>query len=352
VVLQRFFQNILRFYIFIKLRRQASVHLRKTPLKTASLLLLVFILSSLRKLRNLSEILAPFTDGKYYNRLTNFAGSFELSDELGRLKGSSSRLAAGAGGGISATRWLWTQKHAWAATPLTHSAASQDSIQPPASDEASLQLRARLEGVETTLSLLDTVADGVALFARLGITITLPFKLLQRFKTTSSSSNTSRHRPFLHKLFQRSETLADLFWLLSTMTSLGLAEWERREVWQFGKKVRRSRRDEEVLVNRLQRERESQTAASTDMDQQEWEQQDEEHLRHIRSQRRTLRDLRGRLTWLWWERLRLIADGIFATYDVFEFSSGSEAVRAVAGVLSAAIGFSQVGHYIRGSDHS
>ena len=203
-------------------------------------------------------------------------------------------------------------------------------------------LRYRLEGVETTLSLLDTLADGMALFARLGISISIPLKLLHISRSPAQSTGRSRH--FLQKLFERSETLADLFWLLSTLTGLALSEWERREVWSFGKRVRRLMRDEELIRDQMDREigQGQDSTISREADQAALWREDEERLHRIRTQRRTLRDLRGRLSWLWWERLRLGADVIFASYDVFDLSQGSESVRAIAGAVSAAVGFSQV----------
>ena len=259
---------------------------------------------------------------------------------------------------VSTTKWYWTEKHAWADVSTSASSSSNRNC-PPASDDASLLLRHRLDGLETTLSLLDTVADGVALFARFGITVTVPFALLRRMIAPAPDSGFKRSNSLLYRTFRRAETLADVFWLTGTLLSLFETEWERREVWKFGKNVRRSMRDEELLRAHADRLREALTAtigvpasaasegnetptASKDEQLLALDEADQACAAHIKSQRRTLRDLRGRLTWLWWERVRLGADGVFALYDVFEFSSGSEAVRAVAGTVSAAVGFSQV----------
>ena len=101
-------------------------------------------------------------------------------------------------------------------------------------------------------------------------------------------------------------------------------------------------RDEELTRDQLDLEKDANSPIASQAEQAAMLIEDEERLQRIRSQRRTLRDLRGRLSWLWWERLRLGADAIFATYDVFDLNQGSESVRAVAGAVSAAIGFSQV----------
>jgi hypothetical protein len=214
---------------------------------------------------------------------------------------------------------------------------------PPAADGRSILIRKQLEGLETTLSLLDTLSDGVALFARLGVTVSLPIKFVQQATTGHSIST---RKLLFHKLFKRSETLADLFWLLTTLTALGHAEWERREVWSFGRRVRRLMRDEELERDQIERERERQgKEISPDMAEEELEallRDDEHRAQRMKSQRRTLRDLRGRLSWLYWERWRLGADAVFAAYDLFEWRRGSEGVRATAGLISAAVGFSQV----------
>ena len=279
-------------------------------------------------------MITPFIRGEVYQkRLTSFVGSRDLS--------SSGILAANAADhhDISSTRWYWAEKFAGAAsTGLTG-----ENYMPPAADGRSTLLRKQLEGVETTLSLLDTLSDGIALFARLGVTVSLPIKFVQQAATGHSIST---RKLLFHKLFKRSETLADLFWLLTTLTALGHAEWERREVWSFGRRVRRLMRDEELEHDQLERERERLgkeiNPETTDADLEGLLLDEERRMHRIKSQRRTLRDLRGRLSWLYWERWRLGADAVFAAYDLFEWRRGSEGVRATAGLISAAVGFSQV----------
>ena len=61
----------------------------------------------------------------------------------------------------------------------------------------------------------------------------------------------------------------------------------------------------------------------------------------IRASRRTLRTLRAQRQALSVERARLIADTIFAAYDALDVRQGSEAVRCVAGLLSATLGLAQ-----------
>lgn len=306
----------------------------EAPRKTTRLLVLVFVLSSLRKLRSLTEMLTPFIRGEtYQKRLTTFVGSRDLS--------SSGVLAPNAADhhDISSTRWYWAEKFAKAASTRIIS----ENYTPPAADGRSLLLRKQLEGLETTLSLLDTLSDGLALFARLGVTVSMPIKFVQQ---ATMGHSISTRKLLFHKLLRRSETLADLFWLLTTLTALAHAEWERREVWSFGRRVRRLMRDEELEWDQMNRIRERQGRdIDPDMPAEELEAlllEDGRRAHRVKSQRRTLRDLRGRLSWLYWERWRLGADAVFAAYDLFEWRRGSEGVRATAGLISAAVGFSQV----------
>lgn len=356
----------------------------QAPRKTTRLLLLVFLISAFRKLRNLSELLAPLTPASTNARLRALAGSADFTPGAPFASTSHSLHTAtnalppssSTSDNISSTRWLWTQKHAWAGVDPKDE--SINAAVPPVSDEQSILLRSRLESLEVTLSLLDTVSDGVALFARLGITLALPFKALQqKLRNRADGLSTPRSRNIFQKLFVRAESLADIFWLLGTLISALHSEWERREVWRYGRRVRRLMREEETERDRLEREQElsslieeegegeagqdygnSRTSALQNTDHQqnghrataddkEVEQQEkllenERRIQRIRNQRRTLRDLRGRLTWLWWDRLRLGADAIFALYDLFEWRTGSEGVRAIAGAISAGVGFSQV----------
>lgn len=369
---------MLRLYVFLKskpadraarLRTKDSSHTVDStiapPRRTTKLLLLVFLLSAFRKLRNLCELIAPFTPSGTNSRLRAFAGSSDLATSSYNAPWSGSpsfpqSTAAYSSDNVSSSRWLWTDKHAWAGVD-----PKEDGIKaamPPVSDEQSTLLRQRLEGLEVTLSLLDTISDGVALFAKFGITLTLPFKALERrlrkhvSEATVSNIQRKASHGVLQKLFKRAELLADIFWLSSTLVSLAHSEWERREVWKYGRRVRRLMREEEVERDRIEREIEYSLSESrgeeggdalydTEGEGYADERQvleNQKRIQRIRDQRRTLRDLRGRLTWLWWDRLRLGADAVFALYDLFEWRPGSEAVRAVAGAISAGVGFSQV----------
>lgn len=371
---QRFLQYLLRFYIYVKVRTS-----RGAPYKITRLLVVVIGLSLLRKVRTLSELLLPFVNGEVYDRLSSITGTSAFPDEgsappsstgLGWSNYRSPSYAASnhetgpaSHANVSSTPWYWTEKHAWAANPQSPPATAANdgspraTALPPVSDDASVALRYRLSSLETTLSLLDTLADGVAMLARLGITVTIPFKFLGRLARKPAPSpvvTSPERRSYLKQLFARSETMADIFWLLSTLISLVSSEWERREVWSFGRRVRRLMKEEEAELARVE-ERFSHSlgeevshdetggaGSERDGSSSYIALEEAERMQRIRAQRRALRDLRGRLNWLWWERLRLIADAVFATYDVFEWSTGSEGVRAVAGAVSASIGFSQV----------
>ncbi|KAK9895691.1 hypothetical protein P389DRAFT_195824 [Cystobasidium minutum MCA 4210] len=378
----RFLQNMLRLYVFLKSKpgdRAAKAIYRQrdvdpssnsatklpssAPRRTTRLLLIVFLLSAFRKFRNLCDLIAPFAPSGTNARLRAVAGSSDLSWS-GSNSGSRSAspphsTSTYTSNNVSSSRWLWTEKYAWAGVDPKEDGAK--ASMPPVSDEQSLLLRQRLEGLEVTLSLLDTISDGVALFARLGITLSLPFKALERrlrkhvSKAKADEIQRKVSKDLLHKLFVRAELLADLFWLSTTLISLGHSEWERREVWKYGRRVRRLMREEETERDEIERElelsineEEERSRGDEEVDEDETleEQQrildNQRRIQRIRDQRRTLRDLRGRLTWLWWDRLRLGADAVFALYDLFEWRPGSEAVRAIAGAISAGVGFSQI----------
>lgn len=361
---------MLRLYVFLKSKpdraRDSSTSLsaarRAGSPRTTRLLLLVFFLSAFRKFRSLCELIAPFTPSATKSRLRAVAGSSDFTPYTSAWSGlliPPRATGPYASNNISASRWLWTEKHAWAGVDPREDGAK--AAMPPVSDDNSILLRQRLQGIEVTLSLLDTISDGVALFAKLGVTISLPFqllhnRLLKRIAQTRAVFNQSkRTRGVFEKLSTRAELLADLFWLSGTLVSLAHSEWERREVWKYGRRVRRLMREEEVERDRAERELELQmseyrtdensvddAAYAEGMDEEQRLLENERRIQRIRDQRRTLRDLRGRLTWLWWDRLRLGADAVFALYDLFEWRPGSEAVRAVAGAISAGVGFSQV----------
>ena len=320
---QRAVQNVLRFCIYFK-RWEAP----QASYRTTKLLLLVFGISTLRKLRAMSELLAPLARGKQFEQLSKLAGASDFSPVAATMPAADVPTTSAYVPHVGSKRWLWATKY--------EAVATDHDLPTPSMERESHheQLRHQLEGLETTLALLDTVADGIALFARLGLTVTLPVRLVDRVlsqKVWSGSLGTSRPWHALRHVFHRFETYADIFWLSSTLCSLALAEWERSEVWQYGRTIRRSMRDDELArdVPNLSPDVEAVDNNDARSD-------------RIRQQRRILKNLRGRLTWLWWERFRLIADAVFATYDVFEFSSGSEPVRAIAGLASASIGFVQV----------
>lgn len=379
-MLQRFIQNMLRLYVFLKSKpgdravkavyRQREVNAASEakstspPRRTTRLLLLVFLLSAFRKFRNLCELIAPFAPSGTNGRLRAVAGSSDLATTSS--SSASTSTSSYSSNNVSSSRWLWAEKHAWAGIDPKEEDGAEAAM-PPVSDDQSCLLRQRLEGLEVTLSLLDTISDGVALFARLGITLSLPFKALERrlrkhlSKAKADEIQRKVSKDLLHKLFVRAETLADMFWLSTTLVALTHSEWERREVWKYGRRVRRLMREEELERDKTERELELSMSESrhaedggaeggeTSSSYEEGTSEDEQRIlenhrrvQRIREQRRTLRDLRGRLTWLWWDRLRLGADAVFALYDLFEWRPGSEAVRAIAGAISAGVGFSQV----------
>lgn len=139
--------------------------------------------------------------------------------------------------------------------------------------------------VREGLDLFSTLADNVYLFSRM------------------------RLIPLGWKATRRADKLADSAILISTALGLVQVAQARREVWSEGRAVRKGvMRFEERVEKAIEAELRSET------EEEELERREEEkRLRErARGERRRLRRLRGELNELWWERLRLTAEALFA----------------------------------------
>ncbi|GAA5984104.1 hypothetical protein JCM10908_006052 [Rhodotorula pacifica] len=184
-----------------------------------------------------------------------------------------------------------------------------------------------------SLDVTALLAANVYLFSRLGL---LPLSL-----------QTSK----------RADKLSDCATLLAASIGLASLARKRAQLYRAGEQARRKAMDAETKLEELdfwehqnrpaggKADEADQTTEAGPVPPTSAEQELKEErgqLRdRVRQERRTLRLLRQDLGDLWWERLRLGADGLFALYDALEVSVASESVKSLAGITSAGIEFSQ-----------
>ncbi|BGP16639.1 hypothetical protein JCM10213v2_004641 [Rhodosporidiobolus nylandii] len=165
-------------------------------------------------------------------------------------------------------------------------------------------------------SLLETTAtltDSVDLFARLRI--------------LSLSPRTAR----------RVDKFSDLAALASAVVGMTQVVRRRRAVYAAGRTARRRAVRAEKRVEELEF---WSSAAKRKMSSEE--QEEEKRLREeVRKERRTLRGLQGDLRELRWERLKVVAEGVFALYDTLDLETAAEGVKAWSGIVASIIEFSQ-----------
>ncbi|GAA5870806.1 hypothetical protein JCM3774_001682 [Rhodotorula dairenensis] len=182
-----------------------------------------------------------------------------------------------------------------------------------------------------SLDVAALVAGNVYLFSRLGLV------------------------PLSVRTSHRSDKISD--WATLAAAGVGLASIARKrnELYRLGKQARRraieaeSKLDElDFWESRVGRVTAAAAAATEPADSTRPEAVDGSMLTdlaaervqlrdRVRAERKTLRALKLDLGELWWERLRLGADGLFALYDALEVSLASESVKSLAGITSAAI---------------
>lgn len=185
-----------------------------------------------------------------------------------------------------------------------------------------LSLEVLIQFTRNGLDLTSTLADNLYLFSRLRL---LP---VSEFRT--------------HQAGQ----LASSAFLLSSALGLVLVHSAQTEVWSEGRAVRKT-----VLALEERSIYLEAISETEDVERQREVVNEERRLKEkARAERRRLRNLRDELSDLWWERLRLLSEGIFATYDVLGVQTGSEAIRSWSGMVSSGILFSQAwqAYYTRG----
>ncbi|ORY89380.1 hypothetical protein BCR35DRAFT_350376 [Leucosporidium creatinivorum] len=148
--------------------------------------------------------------------------------------------------------------------------------------------------------------------------------------------------PLSKRSARKADRIADYATLLSSLLGLAQVAHSRSQVWAEGRAVRKGAI---ALEQRLEDfefwVKGDGDEASLQGEKDEKEREERRLKDKIRSERRKLKRLREELNGLWWERLRLAAEGIFATYDVLELDTGSEGVKALSGFASASIMASQ-----------
>ncbi|KAM0753076.1 hypothetical protein T439DRAFT_323690 [Meredithblackwellia eburnea MCA 4105] len=225
------------------------------------------------------------------------------------------------------------------ATPPAPLSPSEEQSERRAFEFLSVELV--LHFVRNVLDVLSNLGDNIYLFSRLRL---LP---LSEHRTTQA------------------DRFTDYAALLSSAIGLMLVRNARLDVWAEGRVVRKGvlkleERIEKLVVMEVEVEvtkEEGEAAGSSSAVVAEEDRKlrglegEERWLKdRVRTERRKLKQLRDELTDLWWERLRLGAEGVFAVYDVLELETGSEAIRSWSGLTSAAILFSQTWqeYYSRG----
>lgn len=153
--------------------------------------------------------------------------------------------------------------------------------------------------LEDVFSLIDDTADN-AVF----LTLLIPNRVVATY---------------LRRRFSR---LADLGLLLSSLTRLLLIRGTRATLWTRGR----------TAYAALQADKPSNAPEASAR-------------RKLR--RAELIAIRSRLRWLRLERVQVVCDLVFASWDVFQVTVGGEVVRACSGLLSAGIGLAQLADDIK-----
>ncbi|KAK4056656.1 hypothetical protein OIO90_002208 [Microbotryomycetes sp. JL221] len=183
--------------------------------------------------------------------------------------------------------------------------------------------------VRATLDVVSVVADNVFLASRIGVTT--PWLISKR---------TAR----------RADRVAEMATLVAALLGLAQVKLSRQSVRAEGREVRKlaivweQKLDElefweplkETQVEQYNKANQNEPSPSKTRD------AEERRLRErIRASKKKLKDLRNELSALWWERLRLICEATFATWDTLELETASEGIKAVSGFVSASIMLSQ-----------
>lgn len=113
--------------------------------------------------------------------------------------------------------------------------------------------------------------------------------------------------PFSRRTTQRADSIADYSTLLSAILGLVQVAHSRQQIWEEGRAVRKSAIALEARLDDVEFWEKTTNAGA---DKEAEEKQLRERVRH---ERRKLKSLREVMNDLWWERLRLVAEGTFAS---------------------------------------
>ncbi|KAK4054537.1 hypothetical protein OIV83_001031 [Microbotryomycetes sp. JL201] len=135
---------------------------------------------------------------------------------------------------------------------------------------------------------------------------------------------------------RRADRTAEVATLVSALLGLAQVARSRESVRSEGREVRKLSLLYEQKLDELEFwDAPTKTSAENELQTRETE---EKRLRErIRTSKNKLKSLRDELSGLWWERVRLLCEATFATWDTLELDTASEGIKAVSGFVSAAI---------------
>ncbi|GAA5945553.1 hypothetical protein JCM1841_003642 [Sporobolomyces salmonicolor] len=190
-----------------------------------------------------------------------------------------------------------------------------------ASKRSSSTRRAAVDAVtqvaRESLDLVAVVADNTYLFSRLRLV------------------------PLSPRTARRADKLSDYAALFSALLGLAQAARSRTRIWAEGRERRRKAVELEQKLEELEFW-EPGPGKALDRAEAEARFQEERRLRErVKAERWRLRRFKKELDGLRWERLRLLAEGVFAVYDAFDLDLASEAVKSWSGATATVIGAGQ-----------
>ncbi|GAA5887944.1 hypothetical protein JCM6882_000810 [Rhodosporidiobolus microsporus] len=213
-------------------------------------------------------------------------------------------------------------------------ASFRSNLLPPSVDNPRAHFTQRINlSVDLLLSLLRSTFDLVAVLADNAY-------LFSRLRLLPLSARTTL----------RIDKVSDVAAVLSASVGLAQVIRRRRGVFTEGRAARRravaaEKRLEElefwegINAGRSKREREKGRKKSLEEVAREEEERD---LREtVKRERRKMKNLHEVLSELRWERVKVVAEGVFALYDALDLETAAEGVKATSGIVSAGIEFSQ-----------
>ncbi|GAA5820639.1 hypothetical protein JCM11251_003088 [Rhodosporidiobolus azoricus] len=184
--------------------------------------------------------------------------------------------------------------------------------------------------LRSTLDLLAVLTDNLYLFSRLRLV------------------------PLHPRTIRRVDKLSDVAALLSASIGLMQVVRRRRAVFIAGRGARRKALVAEKRLAELELELWEGTGAGVQRivkvkgkerekgsDEMAVEKEERGLRETVKRERRKMRNLHDVLSELRWERVKVVAEGLFAFYDALDLETAAEGVKAASGVVSAGIEFSQ-----------